>query len=1181
MRRARRQFGTALRAHGVDRAYFLLHRLLVIAATLLIALLVASSAADAQTGAVDPPQPTTPATGTPANTTPVPPPPATTTPPPPTVPPATPATTPVPTTPAPMPAAGDAGAQQRSLLDTYLLRDSKGNLVPVIGMSFEDFEKLLRLQRQLAPPEPPKFSIDVVSLKGTADASQAKLSAKIEIRTQAAGRHPVPLRMTEAILLDEAKYEGPGELFLTFDAAAGGYVAWVTSKGAESHTISLNVATPISTVAGQSRLKLTLPRGTESSLRVAVAESRVSAELDTGSEGILSVEAVEAGGSEMAVLGAAGQVSMRWKRVSTGDSTARSILESSGELIVRVEGKNRISTDARLRVRSFGSAVESFRVRLPRGMELVPTSPVGYRVEVVSDPATSMMEADSSKRPAQVVEVRLDRPTNSVIEVRLLAALVPDSQNGGMALEPAEFDVLGAVRQRGTVDFVVEGDWNLSWTEDSSVRRIDAETDVASPARTAARFEYFRQPCKLGLTVASRPTRVFVEPSYVVYVDGKLLRLEATLKYRWRGTQPQTLSIDLGNWSIAKAEPDTVLDPTRLSREARPLAIPLRDDIAVPADFEIKLEAQQTLAENSSVVDFLLPRPDADIVTPASVTLLPADNVQLTPSTTELQGLLADIAASSARLPTRGQPALTYRDLSTGDPTRFVGTIKLLPRRTTLSSVATLSFARERLHVEQVLEFTVAHQSRQSFELLWPQSVVPQDLQLKLGEKLLSFTLADTADDLRSGRRRLVLDTGAPQLGKIDINATFSMPVPAVAENASVSFLAPLLTAAEEPNLQLLTSTVSARTSSEIRTTPLTIDEDLLSVDAARGDGVAWSVNLPSGSSPLEIQLAPLEAVQQQLTTTDKMWLQTWLSPSGREDRAVWQLTTSASSVTFRLPTITASNILVLVDGKQTTFALQPSGVLKIDVPSSSRTQERVIELWYTLGTGLSSSGYSQRTLDPPTMVEAPSTRRFFWQLCLPESQLLLVDPPGYGSQTSWQQQGPWWSRRSSLSQRDLEDWIAATHQDQLPPALQQSLYADFGKPRPLVVTVISRRLLILIVSGLVVLVGLAILQLTWARHPSLLLVAGITIFAASAMFPYGAFLAAQAAMIGMAAMVATSLFAYLTSGRVFWITPAAVPRKSVSEVRTRGARPPVAASGSHTTTATAAAGLGASEIQP
>ena len=68
-------------------------------------------------------------------------------------------------------------AVEASPLDTFLLRDSKGNLVPVVGMTFEEFEKLQRLKMGLASPAPPAQALESLSLSGTADAAVADLKS--------------------------------------------------------------------------------------------------------------------------------------------------------------------------------------------------------------------------------------------------------------------------------------------------------------------------------------------------------------------------------------------------------------------------------------------------------------------------------------------------------------------------------------------------------------------------------------------------------------------------------------------------------------------------------------------------------------------------------------------------------------------------------------------------------------------------------------------------------------------------------------------------------------------------------------------------------------------------------------------------------------------------------------------
>jgi hypothetical protein len=101
-------------------------------------------------------------------------------------------------------------------------------------------------------------------------------------------------------------------------------------------------------------------------------------------------------------------------------------------------------------------------------------------------------------------------------------------------LQPARFEVLGAVRQRGVIDFSIEGDWSLEWTEDASTRRVDVPAEVAAATKSIARFEYFRQPCGLQLKVAARPTRLVIEPSYQIFIEPQSMRLVATLKCRAR-----------------------------------------------------------------------------------------------------------------------------------------------------------------------------------------------------------------------------------------------------------------------------------------------------------------------------------------------------------------------------------------------------------------------------------------------------------------------------------------------------------------------------------------------------------------------------------------------------------------------------------------------------------------------
>src|SRR5439155_20700146 len=105
--------------------------------------------------------------------------------------------------------------------DTFLLRDSKGNLVPVLGMPFEEFEQLLRLKKDLASPAPPSQALETLSLSGTANARVADLQVTATIRVRDDGWVRVPLLMPSAVVREPPKYEGPGARLVNYAAARG------------------------------------------------------------------------------------------------------------------------------------------------------------------------------------------------------------------------------------------------------------------------------------------------------------------------------------------------------------------------------------------------------------------------------------------------------------------------------------------------------------------------------------------------------------------------------------------------------------------------------------------------------------------------------------------------------------------------------------------------------------------------------------------------------------------------------------------------------------------------------------------------------------------------------------------------------------------------------------------------
>src|SRR5262249_22692998 len=154
---------------------------------------------------------------------------------------------------------------------------NKGNLVPVLGLTFEEYEQLLRTKLGLASPAAPGYLLESLSIVGTADERIADLQLTATIRVREQGWVRVPVHLPAVVIRQPARHEGPGEQFLTYDAALGGYVCWLKGNESRPHVVKLDISTSLSKVGDEHRLTLSLPRATQSSLRLTTRDAQVDA----------------------------------------------------------------------------------------------------------------------------------------------------------------------------------------------------------------------------------------------------------------------------------------------------------------------------------------------------------------------------------------------------------------------------------------------------------------------------------------------------------------------------------------------------------------------------------------------------------------------------------------------------------------------------------------------------------------------------------------------------------------------------------------------------------------------------------------------------------------------------------------------------------------------------------------
>jgi hypothetical protein len=230
----------------------------------------------------------------------------------------------------------------------------------------------------------------------------------------------------------------------------------------------------------------------------------------------------------------------------------------------------------------------------------------------------------------------------------------------------------------------------------------------------------------------------------------------------------------------------------------------------------------------------------------------------------------------------------------------------------------------------------------------------------------------------------------------------------------------------------------------------------------------------------------------------------------------------------------------------------------------------RIVELSYECGSAGIASSWLE--LEPVGVIGPHWIGQGYWQLVLPQRQLLLIGPDRYAFEYFWSWEDWFWRRRPLLEQSDLEAWSGGRPQPAVPIHTNRYLFSALGTPAALNALVWDRSTILLISSGTVLLIGLALLQAPRARHPANLLVLAVLITAGALWRLDAAVVLAQAAFVGMLLVLMGALLKLLLSGRA---TARSIVRPGPSSIVDRGSsrtqlhQPPGVGSGSSTQAAT------------
>ncbi|HTU25169.1 MAG TPA: hypothetical protein VMF30_07215 [Pirellulales bacterium] len=997
----------------------------------------------------------------------------------------------------------------------YLLLDRNGERQHFPNFKYEDFIRLYYMQHRLSNQDTqPHFVIQQVQITGTATARQAELTAEFTIDTRDSGWVRVPLRLGRAVLLKEAEYEGSGEQLVDFESQQEGYVSWIRSEPGQVHKIRLKLLVPLTTIGGETDLKLNLPRTPLGKLDLVVPSTSIQARVSEGSE-LLQPETTSDGKTRLRVLLPGGDFELAWHAAEVHVANVPVVLEATGQILVSIDGRS-VKTEARLAVRSIGGPFDRFRMRLPPGAEIIEKPRVGVQLVPVEDDKAS--QSDGSL--GQLIEVRLFAKTVGPLELRLVTERPYNVAGQDEQLELSGFEVQGkeAVRQWGNIAVQVLGDWQVVWGTQRNVRQVDELPDsLRRDSNIVAGFEYYVQPqrpYRLSARVVRQQTRINVEQEYQVTVAAHQLQLLGKLKYNVRGAKLRKLEIDLPGWQIDDVGPPSWVNPeAALETDGAVCSIPLAQPAA--GSFDITLRAHQPLAGGDAELSFDVPRPHADTVGQAIVAVLPADNVELSPRAESMIGL-AQSLRPPIKLPERQQDPLFYR--AEGPDARFVAGIKLHEQTITSDVVSTVVVDEQTVEVDEQLVFQIAYEPVDSLTLLVPQALSLDELGVKLDGQQLAVTgpRSEPATPGEDSAIRLALP--GPRIGRVQLQVTYVLPqkklTPAATTSATVPLVMPGSGKLAHNQLRLSSR---AGILAKVRTGLWTADTSPSAVTV----GSQFVASQPASELPLAIELK--QRSPDGKTVVQCGWIQTVLAGGVRHDRVLYRFRSGDRHLRLAIPP-GATSLEVTLDQKPVEIDKEERGEYVVPLTAVDGNEHH-LQLSYSfprrpLGFHLEAQ--------PPEIRPEPTVHQLYWELILPTSDHLLTAPAEFTTEYTWERNGLVWRRELSLDQTKLEQQLGVTA---LPaPAAQGNryLFSTVGLV-PLDLWWAPRSVLVFGASAVLLAVGLALIYFPRLRHPATIFALGVLVLAATLVNPESAIVIAQAALVGVLLLAIAALLARRT----------------------------------------------------
>jgi hypothetical protein len=802
-------------------------------------------------------------------------------------------------------------------------------------------------------------------------------------------------------------------------------------------------------------------------------------------------------------------------------------------------------TDVRMTIFSAGGTFSEFQLRLPPGAAMTEENPRWLTVERGAD-------------GRDLVKVKHEPTSRYSLALSLVH---PHDPGGKPPVELGKYEVLGAVRQWGYLSLEVEDNHQARWgtLDPQHVSRI-AVADLPRefledmklvPSDADAAFELFSAQSSLTVACARARPRVRVEPDQVVFVEGDRLRLEALLRYTtdrpisqvqfelppgddWQDVKVDSTPTQMVQQPVTVDSAPAGRGPTGRKLVTVDLKSGAGNSFTLRVSATKKLATEQGKAEPGNITFGVLQIPGQSAS--GRLWVQPADEVSLTPvAGSSATGAEKDKAKAAEKKTDREivalsplepapslpegvdrqgykQPATCYRVESFG--ATFAGRLGSHPQRLSLASetdvsVEAVSAEAARVRVQQRLRADLENRPLSELTLDVPPELDGLQVDLTVDGKTLRglALLSDraTATAPADPRRKHLQFASPLRPGKFVLQLSYQQPWAPESQRGPgrqrvvVPLVTPLSGTWRQGSLSLTAKDgFSARLAGASAETWRALAEDS---SAGPDAPQRFQATQPASEAVLEVLWGA--------AVVHRLWLDSWLSPDKRIDRLVCNFTSDRHPLRIQLPPGAAGSLQAVLDGKPLRqAAADDQDIFEVAPSAASRT----LELRYEV---LAGPGGLTAQLDPARPTDEAWVRETYWRLVLPERRYLLWSPGDVQREFSWQWSKWGWGRTS----RRMPD-EAAGGDLALPEGVNAYLFSTLGPPPAIRVASADIFWLVFVASGLAFVAGALVLTVPGLRRREVLLgVAGLLVVVAL-LYPEPFLLVAQAASLGVAAVV-------------------------------------------------------------